>query len=102
MVMEIPIEGGAINAHHEFDVTLGDNFLTMQLNYLSTDQWALDIYRDGSVLVAGAMLNVNADIIGAWGLQDDIGVLTMTGVDVTLDNLGIENHLLWQAPDESV
>lgn len=97
----IPLVGGSLNAHQIFTVQLGDNLLDFTLNYLQSGQWSVNIEREGTVLVAGAMLEPNADIIEAWQLGDDIGKLVFTGENTTLDNLGINNTLTWVSPDET-
>jgi hypothetical protein len=102
MPMAVPLSGGAVGAHHSRSIQLGDSFLTLQIDYQTEGQWAMDVYRDGSLLCGGCMLLINADIIGAWGLQEDIGALTMVGAEPTLDNLGIDNELWWYPPDESI
>lgn len=100
MIEEIPLEGGAVNAHSKLTVLLGENLLELHLNYLQSGQWSVDIYREGVLLCPGAMLEPNADIIRAWNLQDDIGKLIFTGEETTLDNLGKSNNLVWISPDE--
>jgi len=99
-MFEIPLEGGSVNAHQQLSVQLGDNLLEFHLNFLQSGQWSVNIFREGILLCAGAMLEPNSDIIQAWNLQDDIGRLIFTGIDTTLDNLGIDNHLVWFEPGE--
>ena len=92
----IPLAVGAANAHQEFTLQLGGNYLDFTLNYISyTDNpaWSMDIYRDGSPLVLGAMLEPGCDVIDGYGAG--IGRLVFTGKPVTLDNLGIDNALTW-------
>lgn len=93
---EIPLSNGAGNAHQQFNITLGDNYLTFYINYISytgTAAWSMDIYRDGSALVQGAMLEPGSDVISSYGAG--IGKLIFTGDPVTIDNLGTGNHLVW-------
>ena len=99
-MLEIPLQGGSVNAHQQVTVQLGENLLELHLNYLQSGQWSVNIFREGILLCAGAMLEPNSNIIQAWNLQDDIGKLVFTGVETTLDNLGIDNHLVWVAPGE--
>ena len=99
-MLEIPLQGGSVNAHQQITVQLGENLLELHLNYLQSGQWSVNILREGILLCAGAMLEPNSNIIQAWNLQDDIGKLVFTGIDTTLDNLGIDNHLVWVAPGE--
>lgn len=101
-MMEIPLVGGAVNAHQTFSVQLGENFITFALTYISSGQWACDMSRAGAVIIAGAMLEVGADIIRSWNLTDDIGQIVLSGDDTTLDNLGVDNTLVWIAPNESL
>lgn len=99
-MLEIPLQGGSVNAHQQVTVQLGENLLELHLNYLQSGQWSVNILREGILLCAGAMLEPNSNIIQAWNLQDDIGKLVFTGIETTLDNLGIDNHLVWVAPSE--
>lgn len=101
MIKTIALEGGSVNAHQTFETQLGDNFLSFTLDYKQSGQWSMNIDRDGVRLVSGAMLEPNCDIIERQGLTDDIGRFVLTGADTTLDNLGIDNTLVWISPDET-
>lgn len=94
----IPLTGGAINAHQIFTILLGDNLLEFTLNYITVEgpSWSMDISREGVNLAYGVMLEPNANLLA--GLYLDIGDLSFTGDDVTLDNLGSSNQLSWEAP----
>ena len=75
----IPLAAGAANAHQEFAIQLGDSYLEFALNYISyTDvpAWSMDIYRDGSALVMGAMLEQGCDVIANY--DAGIGRLVFT------------------------
>lgn len=93
---EIPLSSGSANAHQRFGIQLGDNYLDFQIDYLSyldKPAWTMNILRDGAYLVTGAMLVPGADVIN--GYRAGIGRLVFVGDEVTLDNLGIDNHLVW-------
>lgn len=93
---EIPLSSGSANAHQRFGIQLGDNYLDFQIDYLSyldKPAWTMNILRDGTYLVTGAMLVPGADVIN--GYRAGIGRLVFVGDEVTLDNLGIDNHLVW-------
>lgn len=95
-MIEIPLSNGSANAHQRFGVTLGDNYLNFEIDYLSyldTPGWSMNILRDGTYLVSGAMLVPGADVISAY--RAGIGRLVFVGEEVTLNNLGIDNHLVW-------
>lgn len=95
-MIEIPLSNGSANAHQRFGVTLGDNYLNFEIDYLSyldTPGWSMNILRDGTYLVSGAMLVPGADIISTY--RAGIGRLVFVGEEVTLNNLGIDNHLVW-------
>jgi len=53
----------------------------------------MNLFRDGSPLVRGAMLEPGCDVIANY--RANIGLLVFVGDPVTLDNLGIANHLVW-------
>lgn len=93
---EIPLANGSANAHQRFSIQLGENFLDFELNYISytdTEAWSMNILQDGTPVVYGAMLVPGADIIANYGAG--IGRLVFVGDEVTLDNLGVQNHLVW-------
>ena len=94
-MITLPLRTGAANAHYTFDIQLGDNFLEFTLNYitLAGPAWSVDIRREGVLLVAGAMLESGANILENY--EADIGKLYFIGEDVTLDNLGVDNKLVW-------
>ena len=97
-MLQIPLEGGSVNAHQQLTVQLGENLLELHLNYLQSGQWSMNVFREGTLLCAGAMLEPNCDVIEAWNLQEDIGKLVFTGLETTLDNLGSDNKLVWVEP----
>ncbi len=93
-MITIPLQGGSVNAHQTFSIQLGENFLEFRLNYITRfDQWSLDILREGESLIAGAMLVSGAEI--TKNFNADIGRLLFVGDEVTLDNLGRSNKLVW-------
>lgn len=92
----IPLSNGAINAHQRFSVQLAGSLLRFEINYVSyldDPAWSMDIYRDGTPLVRGAMLEPGCDVIQHYGAG--IGRLVFIGKEVTLDNLGVDNTLVW-------
>lgn len=99
-MITIPLLNGASNAHQVFSVQLGDNFLQFTVNFvtLTGPAWSVDISLEGVTLINGAMLEPNAIITDNY--ETDIGRLIFTGEDVTLDNLGVENKLVWIANNE--
>ena len=98
---QIPLSAGAANAHQEFSLQLGDNLIDFRLDYISymdNPAWLMNLYRDGSPLVLGAMLEPGCDVIENYNAG--IGLLVFTGEPVTLDNLGIGNALVWVEDSE--
>lgn len=95
----IPLRAGAENAHQRFSVQLGDNLIDFELDfisYLDEPAWSMNLLRDGTRIVAGAMLEPGSDIIQSY--RAGIGQMVFTGSNVTLDNLGIDNFLVWVPP----
>ncbi|KAB0489687.1 phage baseplate plug family protein [Pseudomonas vancouverensis] len=95
----IPLRAGAENAHQRFAVQLGDNLIDFEvdfISYLDYPAWSMNLVRDGTRLVAGAMLEPGSDVIQSY--RTAIGQMVFTGADVTLDNLGVENFLVWIPP----
>ena len=100
MNKSIPLIGGAVNAHQQLEVQLGDVFAIFNIDYRTlTDIWSVSISVDGNTLVSGASLQPNVDIIQHWQLGDILGQLVFTGDVATLDNLGLANNLIW-VPNE--
>tara|TARA_R110002124_G_scaffold168820_1_gene336366 strand:+ start:313 stop:612 length:300 start_codon:yes stop_codon:yes gene_type:complete len=99
-MITIPLLSGANNAHQQFTFQLGDNFLQFTVNFvtLTGPSWSVDISREGVELISGAMLEPNAIITDNYNA--DIGRLIFVGDDVTLDNLGVDNKLVWLSDDE--
>lgn len=100
MRIVIPLLGGSANAHQQFTIQLGDNLLSFTLNFitLAGPAWSLDVSRAGVSLIAGAMLEPDSVISQPY--EADIGRLVFTGLDVTLDNLGVDNTLTWVSDDD--
>lgn len=94
----IPLSSGAANAHQSFSVSLGSQVIRFDINFLSYldgPAWAMDLYRDGTPLALGAMLEPGCDVIETY--NTGIGRLVFVGDAPTLDNLGITNELVWVA-----
>lgn len=95
----IPLTGGAANAHHQFEVQLGDTLVTFEINYRTlTGRWTMNLLIEGERIVNGAALTPGSDIIEHW--YTGLGRMVFTGDPVTLDNLGVANKLVWISPDE--
>lgn len=97
-MQEIPLLNGAANAHQQFTCRVDGNlliFVANFLSYLESPAWSLDIYQDGTAIALGAMLVPGCDILQNYSAG--IGRLVFTGDEVTLDNLGVDNHLVWVA-----
>lgn len=101
MMINIPLDSGAVNAHTTFNVQLGDNSTNFTLGYLQSGQWTVNISVGNVTIANGAMLEPNCDILQGLGVTESFGRLVMTGADTTLDNLGIDNKLTWVSPDET-
>lgn len=98
-MLTIPLGAGAANSHQRFDVQLGENLINFEIDfisYLATPAWSMNLLRDGSMIVSGAMLEPGSDIIQSY--RAGIGQMVFTGNDATLNNLGIENFLVWIPP----
>lgn len=95
-MVEIPLTSGTTNAHQRFSIQLGSNYIDFEIDfvsYLDNPAWSMNLIRDGSVLVAGAMLEPGSDVIANY--RAGIGRLVFVGDPVTVDNLGISNNLVW-------
>lgn len=98
-MLVIPLRPGATNAHQRFSLQLGENLIEFEVDfvsYLDAPAWSMNLIRDGSRLVSGAMLEPGSDVIQIY--RTGIGQMVFTGADVTLDNLGIDNNLVWVPP----
>jgi len=104
-MLEVPLVGGAVNSHQNFNVLLGENFLQFVLNFVTRSltepefaPWVLDIYQEGVLLAAGAAVVPGSNIIEHYDI--DIGELYLVGDQPTLDNLGKSNTLVWRPSSE--
>lgn len=98
-MLTIPLAAGVDNAHQRFSVQLGDNLIAFQvdfISYLDAPAWSMNLIRGGVMLASGVMLEPGSDVIQSY--QAGIGQLVFTGKDVTLDNLGVDNFLVWIPP----
>lgn len=98
-MLTIPLRAGSANAHQRFGVQLGDNLIDFEIDfisYLDAPAWSMNLLRDGTRIVSGAMLEPGSDVIQSY--RTGIGQLVFTGADVTLDNLGVDNWLVWIPP----
>ncbi|WP_122425166.1 phage baseplate plug family protein [Pseudomonas viridiflava] len=98
-MLVIPLRAGSSNAHQRFGVQLGENLIDFEVDYVSyldEPAWSMNLLRDGSRIVSGAMLEPGSDIIQIY--RTGIGQMVFTGKNVTLDNLGVDNFLVWIAP----
>lgn len=98
-MLTIPLAAGADNSHQRFSVQLGDNLISFEIDfisYLDAPAWSMNIVRGGIRLAAGVMLESGSDIIQSY--RAGIGQMVFTGKDVTLDNLGVDNSLVWIPP----
>lgn len=94
-MMTIPLSGGSVNAHQTFFIQLGENFLEFKLNYITRYSiWSLDVLKEGVILMSGAMLLPGSEITKSYNAN--IGRLLFVGLDTTIDNLGIDNKLVWE------
>lgn len=99
----IPLEGGAVNAHQTFSVELLGREITFKLDwcgYVQEPFWNLDLLERGLPLVLGLKLVPGCDLIEPYHL--DLGKVVMIGEEPTLDNLGVDNTLVWIDPNESI
>lgn len=98
-MLTIPLAAGVDNAHQRFSVQLGDSLVAFQvdfISYLDEPAWSMNLIRAGVMLASGVMLEPGSDLIQSY--QAGIGQLVFTGKDVTLDNLGVDNFLVWIPP----
>lgn len=97
-MIEIPLSNGSANAHQRFNARVGDNNLSFEVDFISytdTPAWSMNILQDGTPIVSGAMLVPGADVTS--GYRAGIGRFVFVGDEPTVDNLGVDNHLVWVA-----
>lgn len=93
-MIEIPLTGGAANAHQELSVQLGDHLVDLKINWVTRFEcWTMDVSVGGVVKMAGVMLLPSADLSESY--RADLGRWMFDGEQPTLDNLGQENRLVW-------
>lgn len=97
-MIQIPLQNGSANAHQSFSMRLGGSLLSFEVDYLSyldAPAWTINIYRDGTPMILGAMLEPGAEV--SLGYHAGIGRFFFVGQNATLDNLGVDNALVWVA-----
>lgn len=98
-MVTIPLAAGVDNAHQRFSVQLGDNLVAFEvdfISYLDAPAWSMNLIRGGTMLASGVMLEPGSDVIQSY--RTGLGQMVFTGKEVTLDNLGIDNFLVWIPP----
>lgn len=98
----IPLDGTAVNAHQSFSMVLGENSCDFDLNWNTQAQiWSMDISVDGVAKITGMALLPNLEISRVYNAGlGRFFFITLTDEDVTLDNLGISNQLVYVGDDE--
>lgn len=97
----IPLSAGAVNAHQRFSIQLNGKIIGFEINYLAyldAPAWSMNLTYDGSDIVLGAMLEPGCDVIQNY--RAGIGRMVFVGEAPTLDNLGINNSLVWVGGEE--
>ena len=99
-MITIPLLNGASNAHQSFEAQCGDNLLQFTVDYItdSGPAWSMNVSLADVTLMSGLMLEPNAILTETYMLS--IGKLIFVGDEVTLDNLGTDNSLVWMSDDE--
>lgn len=95
-MLTIPLASGAANAHQRFSVQLAGKLIRFEINflaYLDHPAWAMDLYQDTFPLALGVMLEPGSDLLSCYNAG--IGRLVFVGDNPTLDNLGVNNSLVW-------
>lgn len=101
MIKSIPIEGSPKYAHSSLKCSLGLREIEFILNYCPFLQiWDLTIREDGVNIVAGLTLVIGSNLLQS--VHTDLGKLYLIGDEPTLDNLGVDNTLIWVSNDESI
>ena len=95
-MIEIPLKSGYEYSKHSFMVNLENNQLLFKQEYLSyveNPHWIISIYRDSLPIVVSRALLANTEITTFSTMN--IGRLVFVGKEATLDNLGVDNKLIW-------
>ena len=93
-MIQIPLSAGAVNSHQTQFIQLGENFLELRINYVTlTKDWTVDVSREGVLLIGSMMLKADAEI--SFTYDAGIGRFFFIGTEATLDNLGLDNALVW-------
>lgn len=100
-MLNIPLSNGAENAHQRFSIQLDGKLIRFEidfLSYLDYPAWSMNLYRDKFPLALGVMLEPGSDLLEYY--DAGIGRLVFVGDPVTLDNLGVNNNLVWVGGQE--
>ena len=103
MAKQIPIRAEV--SAQTFDIVLDDVSYSMSAKWNSrSEYWTLDISDvDGNVIIIGLCLKLGAGLLSPFNF--DIGELIMiddtsTGLEASLDNIGITSRLVYFTQDE--
>lgn len=103
MAKQVPIRANV--AAQTFDITLDNVSYTMVAKWNSrSEYWTLDISDvDGNIFITGLCLKLGASLLVPFNF--DIGELIMiddtsTGLEATLDNIGVTSRLIYFTQDE--
>jgi hypothetical protein len=111
----IPLRNSEEYANYQEYITLGDYSYLFSFHYLQNGQWRFDVIADGDVgdvptttlndtdyVFLGLMLEGGVDIVSMYQVSDTFGQLFFVGDEVTLNNAGDSNYLVWVSPDDLV
>lgn len=95
-MIEIPLKGGYEYSKQSFITNLDNNQVMFDLEFLSyveNPHWVISVYRDSLPIVVSRALLANTEITTFSTMN--VGRIVFVGEEATLDNLGVDNKLIW-------
>lgn len=100
MAREIPLTPGV--AHQSFSVGLGVYTLSFRFDWVTRFQFfrvkITDITSNPFVVSESRSANLNVNLLRGFS---EYGQVYMTGEPPTVENLGVNAKLMWEAPDNA-
>ena len=88
----IPLQSG--RAYQSFTANLRGRSITFRLHWQTLYGYYLcGIWEGETPITLGCGLNPGIDLLA--GLNETLGSITLEGRQPTVDNLGVENRLIW-------
>lgn len=92
------VEGGAVNAHQQFELQVNNAIYELRLDYLEqVESWALSVTQEEERLADSVILRGGANLFSTFPKLTSVARLYVVGDEPTLNNLGLTNSIVWES-----